>query len=57
MDMDEIRRAAPWIVCPMCDEPKCLGRFTCPEIELWVNKKIKEYGVIMEKHIEDALLG
>ena len=42
--MDEFMKAACWIVCPMCDEPKCVGRFDCPEIKEWAERKRKEYG-------------
>lgn len=42
--MDEFMKAACWIVCPMCDEPKCVGRFNCPEIKEWAERKRKEYG-------------
>ena len=42
LTMDEHMRAACWIVCPMCDEPKCVGRFNCPEIKAWVEKKKNE---------------
>ena len=37
--MDKYMMAACWIVCPMCDEPKCVGRFNCPEIIAWVEKR------------------
>ena len=33
------KNAAAWIVCPMCDEPKCVGRFNCPEIAAWIEEK------------------
>ena len=39
MPVDEYMKAAFWIVCPMCDEPKCVGRFNCPEIKAWIEKK------------------
>ena len=57
MTRDDLQNRAPWIVCPMCDEPKCLGRFTCPEILEWIDRKIKEYGVTLDKHVEDVILG
>ena len=39
MMIDEYMKAACWIVCPMCDEPKCVGRFNCPEVKAWIEKK------------------
>ena len=39
MPIDEYVKASCWIVCPMCDEPKCVGRFNCPEIKAWIEKK------------------
>ena len=39
MPIDEYMKAAFWIVCPMCDEPKCVGRFNCLEIKAWIEKK------------------
>ena len=38
MPIDEYMKAACWIVCPMCDEHKCVGRFNCPEIKAWIEK-------------------
>lgn len=37
--VDEYMKAATWIVCPLCDEPKCIGRFNCPEIKAWIEEK------------------
>ena len=42
-EWDEYNDAAGWIVCPMCDEPKCVGRFVCPEIKKWADRKRQEY--------------
>ena len=39
MPIDEYMKAACWIVCPMCDEPECVGQFNCPEIKAWIEKK------------------
>lgn len=36
---DEYMKAACFVVCPMCDAPKCVGRFNCPEIKTWIEKK------------------
>ena len=41
--MDEYQKAAYWVVCPMCDEPKCVGRLDCQQIKEWAEKKRKEY--------------
>ena len=57
MEREELRKRATWICCPMCDEPKCLGRFACPEIEAWIDKKIQEFSDAIDKYIEDAILG
>lgn len=40
--MDEYMKAACWIVCPMCDEKKCVGRFNCPAIKAWIDEKMKQ---------------
>ena len=37
-------KAACWIVCPWCDEKKCVGRFDCPDIKAWIDEKKKEQG-------------
>ena len=42
MPIDEYMKAACWIVCPMCDEPKCIGRFNCPEIKAWIEEKTED---------------
>lgn len=44
LTMDEYQKAAYWVVCPMCDEPKCVDHINCPEIKAWAEKKRKEYG-------------
>ena len=57
MTREEVRSCATWIVCPMCDEPRCLGRFTCPEIEAWIDKKMGKLAEIMDKNVTDGILG
>lgn len=57
MTREEVRSYAIWIVCPMCDEPKCLGRFTCPEIEAWIDKKMCLLEETIDKRISDGILG
>ena len=42
--MTEYMKAACWIVCQMCDEPKCVGRLNCPEIKVLAEKKKMEHG-------------
>ena len=42
--MDEYQKAAYWVVCPMCDEPKCVGHLDCQQIKAWAEKKRKECG-------------
>ena len=39
---NEIKRQAPFICCPMCDEEKCVGRNNCLEIKNFVEQRIKE---------------
>ena len=39
--MDDLLKAATWVVCPMCDEKKCVGHDNCPEIKALMDK-IKE---------------
>lgn len=57
MTRDDIFKRSGWIVCPLCDEPVCVGRFNCPIIEEWVEKKMKEFAEAIDKKIEDAILG
>lgn len=35
------RKAACWVVCPLCDEVICEGRFECPQINEWIEEKLK----------------
>lgn len=37
--VDQYMKAAAFIVCPLCDERKCVGRFECKEIKEWIEKK------------------
>lgn len=38
----ELWKTAAWVVCPWCDEPKCVGRENCVEIAAWIAKKKDE---------------
>ena len=31
-------KEACWVVCPWCDETKCVGRFECEEVKKYVEK-------------------
>lgn len=35
---DQEMKMATMVCCPMCDEDKCVGRFTCPEIKRYLEK-------------------
>lgn len=37
--IDQDMKAATWVVCPMCDEPKCVGRFNCPQIKAFIEER------------------
>ena len=34
--------AAAWVVCPMCDEKKCVGRYNCKWIADYLKSKLVE---------------
>ena len=38
----ELWRISSWVVCPWCDEPKCVGRENCVETAAWIAKKKEE---------------
>ena len=38
----EIWKMAAWIVCPLCDERKCVGRENCVQLAEWIVKKKEE---------------
>ena len=40
--MRELERIAPMVVCPMCDEVRCVGRDVCKEIKLLIEKQESE---------------
>lgn len=40
----DYRKAACWIVCPLCDEVVCEGRFECPQVNKWIEEMMKEKG-------------
>ena len=35
----ELKRIAPFICCPWCDEEKCVGRENCIEIKNYIAEK------------------
>lgn len=39
--IDEINNEA-WILCPLCDEKVCVGRFECNNIKKHIDRKRKE---------------
>lgn len=38
----QLLKTATFVCCPLCDEPKCVGRFNCEEIRQWVLRKLEE---------------
>lgn len=40
---DNVSTAA-WIVCPWCDEKKCVGRYNCKQIADYVKSKQERRG-------------
>ena len=38
--MRDAESSAAWIVCPFCDEKKCVGRYNCKLIAAYI--KVKE---------------
>ena len=38
----ELWKMAAWIVCPWCDDRKCVGRGNCVQIAEWIVKKKEE---------------
>lgn len=57
MTRKDLFKRAGWVVCPWCDEPVCVGRANCPEIDAWIDKKMKELSEAIDKKIDDAILG
>ena len=39
---EQLVKEAAWIICPWCDAPKCVGRYNCPSIKEWVERKEAE---------------
>lgn len=38
--VEQYRALIPsWVVCPMCDEDVCIGRFSCPQIDAWIRRE------------------
>ena len=37
----ELKKIAPFICCPMCDEDKCVGKNNCNEIKRFIEKRLK----------------
>ena len=44
MEVDkQLMKVACMVCCPMCDEAKCVGRYNCPEVKGWIDRKREEY--------------
>lgn len=39
MGMRDAESQAAWIVCPWCDEKKCVGRYKCKTIAGYIKRK------------------
>ena len=37
--MDKQIASACWVVCPMCDQDRCVGKENCKEVEAWIEQK------------------
>lgn len=42
-DEQLMMKHATWIVCPMCDLDRCVGRFDCPDIKREIDRLIEKY--------------
>ena len=42
--MKDVESAAAFIVCPMCDEKKCVGRYKCKDIENYIKRSAPKDG-------------
>lgn len=40
--MRDAESQAAWVVCPWCDEKKCVGRYNCKQIADYIERKEKE---------------
>lgn len=38
--MNDAESLAAWIVCPWCDEKKCVGRYNCKIIAAYIKAKM-----------------
>lgn len=36
--VDQFMKAACLVVCPWCEEEKCVGRHECPQIKAWIEE-------------------
>ena len=37
--MRDAESQAAWVVCPWCDEKKCVGRYNCPQIQKYLRSQ------------------
>ena len=35
----QLMKIATMVCCPLCDEPKCVGRFKCAEIKAYIESR------------------
>lgn len=52
----ELIDAAAWVVCPLCDEKKCVGRFECRQIRDRIERHMcaDSFREIAERRATDA---
>lgn len=43
--MPDKESAAAWIVCPWCDEEKCVGRYNCQQIADYIKRQEEKDGI------------
>lgn len=44
-------------ICHICDEPKCIGRSTCPEVEAYLERLMRKVDKAVNEHIDEILIG
>jgi len=42
--MRDAESQAAWVVCPWCDEKKCVGRYNCKQIADYIKAKEQKDG-------------
>lgn len=51
--MRDAQSAAAWVVCPWCDERKCVGRYNCKQISDYIKTQEETQNAVPDEAVSE----